>query len=378
MAAPSREPDASRLRVLQLIPTLQTGGLESVAARLAIALQERVESVLVATAGGLPFSRTLADAGVRIRIVPRPRPQPGRLVVSAFALARLLREERPHVVHAHNPAAGVVAGLARLLAGDRRLAVVTTYHGVMAHRVGRASLASALASDLVVGVGPQPTRALLAAGLPRSRSATVFNGVDVHPSRPPAETRRSLGVEDAELVVTVGRYVPEKDHALLLDALALLAPARPRLRALLVGYGELEDDLRRRIDALALSDRVTLTGPRADAVDLTAAADVFALSSISEGLPLGLIEAMSLARPIAATAVGGIPDVLAHERSGLLVPARDAGALAAALARLLDDRLLAARLGREAQAFAERHCSEARMVERYLVLYAAAVAGRSG
>ena len=98
----------------------------------------------------------------------------------------------------------------------------------------------------------------------------------------------------AELVVSVGRYVKEKNHELLLESLALLSRRRRRLRALIVGKGPLEADLIAKARALGLGGIVTLTGERTDAIDITAACDVFALSSMWEGLPLALLEAMTL------------------------------------------------------------------------------------
>ncbi|HWG56061.1 MAG TPA: glycosyltransferase, partial [Gaiellaceae bacterium] len=181
---------------------------------------------------------------------------------------------------------------------------------------------------------------------------------------------------DSELVVTVGRYTEQKNHHVLLDALALLAPERPRLRALLVGVGELEEELVRRTTELDLEGVVTITGERNDAIDITAAADVFALSSDWEGLPLALLEAMALGTPVVATAVNGVPDAISDGDNGLLVPRRDPAALAQALARVLDDDELRRRLGSRARAWAAAQCSEAAMTSGYLGVYASVLERR--
>ena len=167
---------------------------------------------------------------------------------------------------------------------------------------------------MVVGVSPHVTRTLRRSGLRGTRkSATVFNTVDVRRSRSAVDVRREFDAEDAELVVSVGRYVKEKNRRLLLESLALLGRRRRRLRALMISKGPLKAYLIAKARALGLGGIVTLTGERTDAMSITAACDVFALSSMWEGLPLTLLEAMTLRRPIVATAVGGIGDVLRDE-----------------------------------------------------------------
>jgi glycosyltransferase involved in cell wall biosynthesis len=235
----------------------------------------------------------------------------------------------------------------------------------------------ALSSDLVVGVGPETTRSLNDAGLSPSRTTTVYNAVDAHVDRSRAEVRRELDVEDAELLVTVGRYAPEKDHALLLDAIARLAPTRPRLRALVIGGGPLEEALRRRVDELGLHAVVQLLGSREDAVAIAAAADVFALSSESEGLPLALLEAMVVGTAVVSTAVGGVGDAIRDGETGLLVPHGDPDALAAAVERLLDDERLRQRLVAAAREHVGERASPQAMIDRYAAIYLALAERRS-
>lgn len=363
-------PADEQLRVVQVIPTLKTGGLEHVSTTLAVGLAGRVERVVVCTAGGPAYERRLHDAGIEIVPVTRPKPPTLRRVVrTARELARVFRAERPHVVHAHNPAAALAAALARLLGRMPGIALVATYHGVSPTRLAVARRAFMTGTDVVVGIGPTATEALRAAGVPEDRAATVFNAVDVVRRREPAEVRAEFGAEEAELVVTVGRYVPEKNQALLLEALALIAPRHPRLRALLVGFGRLEEELRSHVARLGLDDVVVLTGAREDAVDLAGAADVFVLSSAEEALGLSLIEAMTLGRPVIATRVGGIVDLVEDGRTGLLVETNDAGALAAGIERLLDDRELAARLAEAGAEHARRTFSVETMVDGYLDAY---------
>jgi glycosyltransferase involved in cell wall biosynthesis len=160
------------------------------------------------------------------------------------------------------------------------------------------------------------------------------------------------------------------------DALAELAPRRPKLRALLVGEGPLEEELRERIRSRGLGSVAELTGRRLDALDLMAAADVMALPSSYEALGVVLLEAMSVGCPVAAAAVGGIPNIVEHERTGLLVRPDDAAGLAAAIERLLDDRELRQTVVANGAELVERKFSAETMVERFGAAYVSAVERR--
>lgn len=368
-----------RVRLVQIIPRVgTTGGLERVATTLTIGLASRLDRIVVCTSGGQGYEGALADAGVSVVLIPRPIIPPIRIFLRSIPpIARVLRRERPHVVHAHNPGAALAAAIALRLAGMRGVPVVSTYHGVADERTGLAARLLAATSDIVVGIGPTATAQLRAGGFPQQRSATVLNGVSAEHRRSRADVRREFGATGSELIVTVGRYVEAKNQALLLEALALLAPRRPSLRALLVGTGELERDLQTRIEQLGLENVATLTGPRADALDITAAADVFAMSSRWEGLGLAAIEAMLLGCPVVSTAAGGIEDVVRDGETGVVVPSDDAPALAAAIERLLDDRALSRRLAARAADFAGERFSAAVMIERYSLIYADSIQRRA-
>ena len=367
------------LRVVQVIPTLLRGGLERVATTLTIGLRDRVERIVVCSSGGAAFEPLLRDAGIEILPIPRPKLTPLRQMRFPRAipvLARAFRDEEPHVVHAHNPLAAVAVSAARALAQRPEIAVVTTYHGVGHERVRHAARMLALASDLTVGVSPRSTRALVDAGLPANRSATVFNAVQVGTQRDAADVRGEFGANDRPLLVTIGRYVEQKNQALLLEALARLRRRGLDFMALIVGAGPLEDELNGRIDALGLRDHCVLTGERSDALDLIAAGDLFVLSSAWEGLPLVVLEAMMLSRPIVSTAVDGVRDVIVPDRTGVLVPPSDPDALADALERVLGDAELRARLGEAAAEHVDRLCSPETMVDRYAAIYMSVTAQR--
>ncbi len=363
---------ADALRVLQIIPVLKIGGLERVATSLSIELRRRGHRVVVCSMGGEPFEPILVAAGVPVDIVPRPRANLERMITSPWGIAKSIRRERPDVIHAHNPVAAIAASVARLWAGRPRLPIVTTYHGVMPDRIGTAARAMESVSAAVVGVGPTSTEALLRSGLRADKARTIRNAVAAVASRSREDVRAEFGLADAELIVTVGRYAPEKNQALLLAAVAHLATRRPALRALLVGSGEpeFEEELAADLVRLGAQGVATITGERSDAVDITAAADVFCLSSDSEGLPLALLEALSLGTPVVSTDAGGVRDAIVDGETGLIVPVGDREALEAAIDRLLADPELRARLVRNGHELVDRTCSPAAMTDAYEHLYA--------
>ena len=195
-------------------------------------------------------------------------------------------------------------------------------------------------------------RELRRRGIDRSRIAVVHSSVPA-PARPvpPHEIRFHLGIRDNDpLVLSVGRLSKEKAHHQLLTAFARLAHAGFATASLAIaGDGPERVPLERLAARLGLEGRVHFVGHQPDVWPYYGAADVIAMPSDSEGSPIALLEAMSAAKPVVATRVGGIPEIIDDHRTGILVPPRDPGALADALAHVLRKPLLAARLGAQAR-----------------------------
>jgi glycosyltransferase involved in cell wall biosynthesis len=187
-----------------------------------------------------------------------------------------------------------------------------------------------------------------------SKVEVVYNAVDwsqLETTRPRGDVRASIGVPDgAPAVGIIARLTAQKGHRVLLDAVAGRAELS-NAHLVVVGDGELASDLGRRATSLGLDGRVHFLGTRRDLGNLLAAFDVFVLPSLWEGLPLSLVLAMGAGLPVVATRVAGIPEVVQHGSTGLLVEPGDAAALGAAIARVAGDRALAARLGGAAREF---------------------------
>lgn len=280
------------------------------------------------------------------------------------AVVRIARRYRPHIVHTHLAKAGFVGRLAARASGAR--VVIHTYHGsVLRGYFGRRESAlylmieraMARLSTRIVAISESGRRELIELGVaPEHKIVVVPLGLDLERFREridPAEARRALGLGEGPTVGIVARLVPIKDVATFIRAAALARAQLPDLTAVVIGDGEQRAELERLAASLAAGSGngwFRFLGWRADLPTVLAALDVVTLSSLNEGSPVSLIEAMAAGRPVLATAVGGVPDVITADATGLLVPPRDPSAFAAAIIRLARDRALRERLGAAAVA----------------------------
>ena len=357
-------------RVAHLIETDGPGGAERMLAQLAGELQ----------AGGCPgvaflpagqegwLSRELAAAGIVVEYFQLDRPLSARLAAS---LAAGFRRHRIDLAHSHE---FTMAFYGAWAARRARVPHVITMHGAR-YYAGRLRRKLALRAAAGLSGGIVAVSQALAGQLSRdlwirsTRITTIPNGVRFDPlAESTIRSELALSPED-HLVVTVGNLYPVKGHRVLLDAAALLSSQHPNLHVAIAGRGELAAALAEQARELGFAGRLHLLGLRSDVANVLAAADVFVLPSLSEGLPLALLEAMCAARPIVASAVGEVPVALAAGAAGLLVEPGNATALAAALHRVLANRFEAQLLGKSAQARAAAEYGIARMVTRYAALY---------
>jgi glycosyltransferase involved in cell wall biosynthesis len=368
-----------RARILMLIKGLGVGGAERLLEAALPHLDRDRYDYRVAYL--LPWKTALVPAFVAadvpvhelaMRVAGDPRVL-GRLVA-------LLRRERVDVVHAHLPIAGVLGRLAARLAGVRR--VVYTEHNVPARYVFPTRLlnrATYRMNDVVIAVSDEVRRAIEPYARGRPQIVTVHNAVDASAlAAIPVEreaVRREFGFPaDAPVVVTVGNLTPKKGHTYLLAAAAQVLAAHPGVRFVIVGQGPLADDLRAEASRHRLNGRLVFAGFRSDAVRIVAASDIFVLSSLHEGLPVSLLEAMALGKPSVVTRVGGIPEV-ADERSSVIIDPQNAEILAEAISTLLVSADRRTQMGTAARGQAEARYGVPQMVRAVEQVYASLLAG---
>jgi len=363
-----------RPRVLVLIKGLGIGGAERLIADGAAVWDRDTYDYRVAYV--LPWKDQvvpeLAALDVPVRCVGTERGmRPGWIT----NLRALLEEWQIDLIHVHSPS---VAAQVRLVSGGHP--VVHTEHNV----VGSYRVPTRLLNRLtyrrnaaVIAVSDAVGESL--ADYPGPRVQVIPNGVSAR-FRPEeaASARRELGVgPDDPLVVHVGNIRPHKGHTNLIAAVAILAESHPDVSVASIGGEKHDGDLERvRLEAAeaGVDGTIRFLGRRQDARAFTEAATVYVNPSDFEGLPVSILEAMALARPIVATDVGGVPSVI-NDATGVLIPPKDPEALASAIAGLLDDRTRADLLAKAAQDLVERQFGLDEMIATTEAVYAA-VLGR--
>lgn len=287
------------------------------------------------------------------------------------SLWRALRRLKIDLVHTNALKAHVLGGAAARLA---RLPLVWHVRDILEPGAALTWLrrAGRFAKPRVIAISEAVAGQFEGTGLD---TTLIYNGIPLErfvPGSPPNGLREELGVcAEDEVICIVGRLTPWKGHRTLLEALAILAENRPRVKLIVLGevafweasYGE---ELEAYADELGVGERVRWTGFREDVPDILRLSDVSALPSVDEPFGRAIVEAMAVGKPVVATRSGGAPEVVVDGETGILVEPRDAAGLASALARLLDDRELAQRMGERGMARARERFDlkrVARMVE---------------
>lgn len=301
-----------------------------------------------------PGTYTPAIEARGFRFLPNPISRSGNVLHHARSLYRtwkLLRHEKPDVVHVHTPIAALLGRIAARLAGVPR--IVYTAHGFYFHDQMKPWLRNTLVQlekmgaaygDYILTVSAEDQASAIQLGIaPPDRIETIYNGVDAakrfnpeqYDAKSRLQIRERLGIPaDAYVVGIVGRLVREKGFFELFDAAGQLVRNYPHLRILVVGdvlpsdYDGSKREVQDRIQALGLQDHVAFAGMVDDTAPYLAAMDAFTLPSYREGMPVSLLEAMAMALPAVATDVRGCREEVVHGETGWIVPAKDAQALA--------------------------------------------------
>ena len=363
--------------VVHLIYRLDFGGLETLLVDFINHMPpERYRHAVVCLTGYTAFADKITRPGVELYSLDK---QPGLGLGIHVKLFKLLRQLRPSVLHTYNFACAEYAAPAWLAGVPVR---VHAEHGRDAsdpqglnrkHNFLRRALVPFI--DRYVPVSHDLARWLTnVVGIPAAKSELIMNGVDTVRFAPNlAAAVTPWAGQDVFVIGTVGRLQDVKDQASLIEAFALLVANKPegraRLRLAVVGDGPLRDKLAHKAQSLGVLELVWFPGARNDIPELMRSFDLFALSSIAEGTPVTLLEAMACGLPVVATAVGGIPEVVQDGVNGALVPASNPQALANALDLYAADAARVALHGAAARTNIERHYSVAAMVGAYTALY---------
>jgi glycosyltransferase involved in cell wall biosynthesis len=321
----------------------------------------------------------LRGAGIATHVIPEARH--GWVGILGRA-TRALRGTGVTILHSHRYKENVLAWLLAKRLGIREL--VTTMHGMQEApttsrgQVLRARCRSGLDDfvlrrffSAVVAVSDEMKRTLVSGhGFREDQVEVIRNG-----GRFPRRTSTPRASGEPLHIGTVARMVPVKGLELFLDAAALLRRQAPGVRFSILGDGPLREPLLRRAEALGIADCTEFLAPRPDAFAYYESLDVYVNTSLHEGLPLSIVEAMACGRPIVSAAVGGIPEIVTHGEHGFLLEGRDASRFADSFLALVRDESLRVAMGGRAAATAHSQLSAPTMADAYRRLYERCVAG---
>jgi glycosyltransferase involved in cell wall biosynthesis len=370
-----------KLRLVQITHGMGIGGMERVIADLCRNLDRSVYDIAVYCTHILgPLADELEALGIPVFHEPIRRRSDHWF--RPMRIYRFAREWRPDIVHTQHMAAFLDAALAVRLAGVP--ALVHTDHSKKYPEKRRYMLAERALSGLTDAfcVVSNHTRRELSAfeKIPESRIEVVYNGYDLQ-AMPGEDDRRairdSLGIaHDAPVLGSIARLEWQKGHDLLVAAMPHVLARVPGARAVIVGGGSKEQELRAMVRDLGLEGKVVLTGSRRDALRFLPAFDLFVTSSNFEGMPIALLEAMALSLPVFGTAVGGTPEVVEDGVTGRLITGRDPRAFAEGILGLMSDPGALAACGRAGRVRYDRLFRVGPMVRAYDAIYRRSLAGR--
>ena len=318
----------------------------------------RVGTIALAGLESGAVTRQANQLGLPVHVLAYHKADPRLLI----CLVRIIRQEGYNLLDSQNVQSKFWASLAALLT---RTSLVSTLNSWYANEHGKFSRKGRLYTslelltnqslDLYITVSEKDRQSLLKAGLPEDKVELIYNAVDINPSTISGNAewlREKFALpSDSVICVAVGRLVPVKGYDVLIAAVQKIASQVPQLQCLIVGEGEYGGELCEQVRRTGLEDKIHLLGylDRQDALSILKSSDIFVMPSHYEGTPIALLEAAALARPILASATGGIPELVRHEEHAIIVPPGDPSALADGLLKLTLEREYASVLGKNAQ-----------------------------
>lgn len=363
---------AQPVKVCTVIWSLELGGAEQIVVDLATHLDRRFFEPMVCCLNEKGrFAPQLEMLGVKV-VALHKRPKFDPWII--FKLVSVFKKEKVKLIHTHLFTANLWGRMAAKLAG---IPVVSTEHGMDVWRKKHHLAIDRFLTpfnERMVFVS-EAVRSFYETRIPslNGKAKVIHNGINTlnfDSAVAAAEIRRSLGIGEGRKVIgIVGRLVPEKAHVDFIETIQILLEKHQDVVGVIVGEGKLEEQLKTRVREAGIEDRVIFTGFRSDVSTLYPAMDIFVMTSLREGFPLTILEAMAAGVPVVATAVGGVKECIDHGKDGLLVPVTDTIALVDAISKLLEDKELKARLIQAGKEKVRTHFNVERMVKDYESLY---------
>ena len=365
-------PADRRLHIMQVTFGMVIGGLERVVMELCRHVDPSTYRLSICCIGRRgPLADVMEAEGVQV-LVCQDQSKTAKYL-RGFELARLFSEHQVDLIHSHHTPALIDSAVGARLTGRP---LIHTDHGKLYPTSWKWRMLEQTASRAaakVIAVAKHAQHDLVEQqGIAAHKVEVIYNGLDLKPTRsaPIAGLRRELGAEPGDFIVgTAARLEEQKGLELFLDGARQVLQSVPNARFVIVGGGSQEASLQEYARTLGIESRVLVTGYRVDAVTLMSAFDCFVQTSHWEAMPMALLEAMALKKPIIATAVGGVPEVVCDGETGFLLQCREASTLADLIVRLATSDTTAQAMGEAGyRRYAEQFTAQ-RMIARYEDLY---------
>ncbi len=363
------------IRVMQITHDLAIGGLQQVVVNLCRTIDKNKFHITVLCLRALgPLTSEIEQHGIKVILLPQVKSRTDYF--SFLKVAKILRQNRIQVIHTHNTQPLFDGTLGSILSGGRQR-IIHTDHARQFPDKKRYMFAELCMSYFVykmVGVSEQTTENLRKyEKIPKKKLMTVKNGIDgdrfaINIDR--CAKRKDLGISlVGKIIGVISRLEKVKGIAYLITAMPEIIDTFPELTLLIVGDGTEMENLQSQVNKLGLEQNVVFVGARHDVPEIFQVLDIYLLPSLSEGLPIGLLEALASACPVIASNVGGIPSVVSNEETAILVEPGNPQKLAAAIINLLQKKSLRHRLSGNMQNNFQKKYSAEKMTQKYSMLY---------
>ncbi len=368
----------SKIRILYIITSSGIGGAEKILYYTATGLDHNKYDVSVCSLKNKgEIARELEKRGIKVYCLHMGgRERFFGWLSSIIALIRLfpyLRRKKPTIVHSFLFRANILTRIVGYLTGIPIVISSVRVMGGEKKYFHYVEMITSFMVDHYVAVSESVKRYIIdKSRISDEKISVIYNGVNFKNQDDPHEQNVKIPfkVENEDrLLMTVGRLHVQKGHCYLIKAISKVQKEFPKVKLLVIGKGEEENNLKKLVKTLDLTDKIVFIGLSSDIEKILAIAELFLLPSLWEGLPNALLEAMAAGKPVLATEVGGIPELVVRGETGILIPPRDSDVLATAIIDLLRNKLKAKDMGEAGRTRAEEHFSIQKMIEKTGSLY---------
>ena len=336
-----------KINVLRVVSNLGTGGVQIRLASLIPYLNKGKFNIFICSFQDGPLKKTLIRAGFKVYIVKR-RSKFDPICINR--LIKIIKKEKIHIIHTHAHKPNTTARIAAILA--KVPVIIANEHNVDEWKSGFQKTTDrflAKRTDKIIVVSKAVQKFYELSGIPKNKFHLIYNGLDLSKfdnKKSRESKRKELGINEETFVIgTVGRIHPQKGHEFLIEVGEKLSKENGSILFLIIGGGYLKEKLERKIKSLNIEKHFLFLGEREDLPELLSCMDIFILSSVREGFPNVILEAMASSLPVVATDVGGVKELMIDNQTGFIVPPAKPSLLYENVSKLIKDKELRHKMG---------------------------------